>query len=249
MDLHSFRHRAAAWLAQSIDAASQNFDVARALRDAARCVGARHAAFVMQHAPGVVEENSFGLDTYGSAWAQHRENGRFDTIDPARNAATIETPVVDWADVPRTRVKMRRFFRDFHDHQLGEHGITALHRGGRGDRSLLTFNSDVTPRRWASLRLEIGAAISVIHPALHRFVLRERFGIEGIETIRLTPRERECLGWAAHGRTSKQISDVLGLTPATVNYFIDAAVEKLAAQNRAHATAKAVSLGLISPPR
>jgi DNA-binding CsgD family transcriptional regulator len=249
MDTISYRHRAAAWLAQVFDDATSSLELSRALHDAARCVGARHAAFVMQHVPGIVEENSLGIDTYGQAWADHVERNRFETIDPVRHAATVATPLVDWADLPRTQIKQRRHLRDFHDHQLGSQGLTALHRGHQGDRSLLTFNSDVTPKRWASLRLEIIAAIGVIHPALHRFVLRTRFGIDGVEVIRLTPRERECLGWAAHGRTSKEISDVLGLTPATVNFFIDAAVQKLAAQNRAHATAKAVSLGLISPPR
>ncbi len=67
--------------------------------------------------------------------------------------------------------------------------------------------------------------------------------------MRLTPREKECLGWAAHGRTSKEIGDVLGLTPATVNFFIDAAVQKLAAFNRAHAPPRRWRWACISPPR
>jgi DNA-binding CsgD family transcriptional regulator len=249
MDIESYRHRAAAWFAQTLDDAGPSLDVARAVHDAARCVGARHAAFVMQHVPGVVEENPFAADTYGPAWREHLQLLRYASVDPARNAATITAPLVDWADLPRRRLKERRYFRDFEAHQLGGHGLTMLHRGHQGDRSLLTFNSDTTLRRWTTLRTDIAAAAKVIHPALHRFVLRTRFGIDGVSVIRLTPRERECLGWAAHGRTSKEISDVLGLTPATVNFFIDAAVQKLAALNRAHAAAKAVSLGLIAPPR
>jgi DNA-binding CsgD family transcriptional regulator len=249
MQVQFHRHKAAVWLAQSLEDGADGFDAARALQQAARAAGARHAAIVMQHVPGVVEENSLAVDTYGPAWAQFAKDCRFETIDPTRHAATIASPLVDWADLPRRRVKERRYFRDFREHDLGVHGLTALHRGQQGDRSLLTFNSDVTPKRWLSLREDIAEAVAIIHPALHRFVLRTTFGITGVDVIRLTPRERECLGWAAHGRTSKEISDVLGLTPATVNFFIDGAVQKLAAQNRAHAAAKAVSLGLISPPR
>ncbi len=89
----------------------------------------------------------------------------------------------------------------------------------------------------------------MIHPFLHRAVLKLRFQIDDVILIRLTPREKECLVWAAHGHTSKKIGENLGLTPATVNFFIDAAVNKLSATNRAHAAAKAVALGLIAPPR
>jgi DNA-binding CsgD family transcriptional regulator len=249
MELITSRHKAAAWMAQTIDESGPKLELTRALQDIARCVGARHASIVMQHVPGVVAENSLSIDTFGQAWRRHSGEHRLELSDPTRTAATVTEPLIDWADIPRDRLKTRRFMRDFQDFQLGKHGLTALHRGHLGDRSLLTLTSDVTDKRWAVLRLDIGAAMGLIHPSLHRFVLRTRYDIDGSVQIRLTPREKECLGWAAHGRTSKQIGDVLGLTPATVNFFIDAAVQKLAASNRAHAAAKAVALGLIAPPR
>jgi LuxR family quorum-sensing transcriptional regulator LasR len=236
-------------MAQTLDDPGHRLELTRALQDIARCMGARHAAIVMQHVPGVVEENSLSVDTFGEAWRVHCAEHRLEGCDPTRTAATVSEPLVDWADLPRDRLKVRRLLRDFQDFQLGRHGLTALHRGHLGDRSLLTLTSDVTDRRWVTLRGEIASAVAMIHPTLHRHVLRTRFDIDGAVLVRLTPRERECLGWAAHGRTSKQIGDVLGLTPATVNFFIEAAVQKLAASNRAHAAAKAVALGLIAPPR
>jgi DNA-binding CsgD family transcriptional regulator len=232
-----------------LDEAQPRYELARALQDVARCVGAKNVALVMQHIPGVVAENSFAEDTFGPAWRTHWAEQRFEGLDPSRNGATVLDPVIDWDDLPRDRVRTRRFLRDFQDHQLGRHCLTFLHRGHLGDRSLLTLTSDATDRRWPLLKAEMSVAAVTIHPALHRFVLRTRFDIDGTICVRLTPRERECLGWAAHGRTSKEIGDVLGLTPATVNFFIDAAVHKLDAFNRAHAAAKAVALGLIAPPR
>jgi DNA-binding CsgD family transcriptional regulator len=249
MSMMSSRHRAAAWAAQNLDEAGPGFELARALQDVCRSIGARHVALSMQHVPGVVGENPLVADTFGQAWRLHWKALKLEVVDPCRHGATTVEPFVDWADMPRDKLKARRFFRDFQEHQLGRHGITMLHRGHLGDRSLLTFTSDATDRRWTQVREEMREAGLVIHPALHRFVLRTRFDIDGAVHIRLTPRERECLGWAAHGRTSKEIGDVLGLTPATVNFFIDAAVQKLAALNRAHAAAKAVALGLIAPPR
>jgi DNA-binding CsgD family transcriptional regulator len=236
-------------MARTLDESNARHELTRALQDVMRCVGAKHAALVMQHVPGVVAENSLSEDTFGAAWRAHWDAQRFDGIDPSRVGATAQDPVVDWSELPRDRVRARRFFRDFQEFQLGRQGITFLHRGHLGDRSMLTLTSDASERRWQALKAEIVPAVAIIHPALHRFVLRTRFGIDGAVPIRLTPRERECLGWAAHGRTSKEIGDVLGLTPATVNFFIDAAVQKMAASNRTHAAAKAVALGLIAPPR
>jgi DNA-binding CsgD family transcriptional regulator len=249
MNIISTRHRAAAWAAQVLDEAGSSHELSRALQDIGRTVGARHVSLVMQHVPGVVTENALVADTFGDAWRRHLAENRYEPHDPCRTGATALHSVVDWADLPRDKPRIRRFHREFHDFQLGRHGLTMLHRGHIGDRSLRTFTSDATEKRWLQLVDELREAGAIIHPALHRFVLRTRFGIDGEVVVRLTPREKECLGWAAHGRTSKEIGDVLGLTPATVNFFIDAAVQKLAAFNRAHAAAKAVALGLISPPR
>jgi DNA-binding CsgD family transcriptional regulator len=249
MDMMASRQRAAAWMAQTLDDSGQKLDLTRVLQDITRCVGARHTALVMQHVPGVVDDNPVSHDTFGAAWHAHWAEQGFASVDPVRTAATIAEPIVDWENLSRGRLKARRFFRDFHEFHLGRHGLTVVHRGHVGDRSLLTLTSDVTDKRWVALKGEMTAALALIHPALHRFVLRTRFGIDRQASIRLTPREKECLNWAAHGRTSKEISDTLGLTAATVNFFIDAAVQKLAASNRAHAAAKAVALGLISPPR
>jgi DNA-binding CsgD family transcriptional regulator len=243
------RHRAAAWVAQSLDQADRQFDLARALQDIGRSVGARNVALVVQHVPGVVGDDALVADTFGEDWQVHVADLKLEAVDPCRRAASLQEPVVDWADLPRGKLRARRYLKEFNERQFGRRAITMLHRGSYGDRSLLTLTSDATDRRWAQLADELKDAGAVIHPALHRFVLRTRFDIAHATVIRLTPREKECLNWAAHGRTSKEIGDVLGLTQATVNFFIDAAVTKLAASNRAHAAAKAVSLGLISPPR
>lgn len=202
----------------------------------------------MRHVPGVVGDDPFYVDTFGDNWRSHFLEQKFEAIDPIQFCENGLLPV-DWVDLPRNRTRTKRFFRDFTDFQLGRHALTATFRGPSGDRSLLTLTSDVSEKRWPSAKQEFVAAIGVIHPFLHRAVLKLRFQIDDVILIRLTPREKECLVWAAHGHTSKKIGENLGLTPATVNFFIDAAVNKLSATNRAHAAAKAVALGLIAPPR
>ena len=241
--------RIVAWLAEGLASLGPPTDFVRTLQDVCRSSGAKHGCFVMRHAPGVVSDDPFHVDTFGEAWRRHASIHGYAPTDPVGDRSERSIHPFDWSELPRARGRLKRFVRDFQEFQLGRQAVTATFRGPSGDRSMLTLTSDATEKRWHATRHDIVAAMSLLHPAFHDAVLRLRFGIDGHDAAKLTPRERQCLGWAAHGRTSKEIGENLGLTPATVNFFIDAAVGKLSASSRAHAAAKAVALGLVAPPR
>lgn len=67
-----------------------------------------------------------------------------------------------------------------------------------------------------------------------------------IEKIALSQREAECLTWTARGKTSWEISVILGLSESTATFHLRNAGVKLKACNRANAVAKAIYLGLIN---
>jgi DNA-binding CsgD family transcriptional regulator len=62
----------------------------------------------------------------------------------------------------------------------------------------------------------------------------------------LTPREGECLTWAARGKTSDEIAAILHRSTETVEFHLSNAMLKLQARNRAHAVAIACTRGLIA---
>lgn len=66
------------------------------------------------------------------------------------------------------------------------------------------------------------------------------------ETSILTRREREVLGLSAHGLTTREVGERLGISVSGVNFHIANAAKKLGANNRTHATSLALSAGLIS---
>jgi DNA-binding CsgD family transcriptional regulator len=241
--------RIVAWLAQGLNGVGPRTDLLKCLQDVCRVAGARHGWFMMRYVPGVVGDDPFYIDTYGEKWRKHAEANGYPLNDPLNGLSDRSNQPIDWSELPPVRGKPKRYFKDFAEFQLGRQALTMTYRGPLGDRSLLTLTSEATEKRWAASKHDIAASMSVLHPALHSAVLRVRFGIDEINVIRLTPRERECLVWVANGHTSKMIGENLGLTPATVNFFIDAAVGKLEASSRAHAAAKAVARGLIPPPR
>jgi len=56
----------------------------------------------------------------------------------------------------------------------------------------------------------------------------------------LTPREREVLTWVAQGKTTWEISEILGIASRTVDEHVASAGRKLGAANRTHAVAIAL---------
>jgi LuxR family transcriptional regulator, quorum-sensing system regulator BjaR1 len=62
---------------------------------------------------------------------------------------------------------------------------------------------------------------------------------------KLTPREREVLHWTAAGKSSWDISVILGISERTVNWLIARATRKLNAVNRTQAVVNAVRAGEI----
>ncbi|GAB4347191.1 MAG: hypothetical protein Kow0026_00230 [Oricola sp.] len=63
----------------------------------------------------------------------------------------------------------------------------------------------------------------------------------------LSPRERECLLWAAVGKTTKEIADRLSLTDYTVDSYIASAMCKLGCSTRAQACMNAILIDQIAP--
>jgi DNA-binding NarL/FixJ family response regulator len=63
---------------------------------------------------------------------------------------------------------------------------------------------------------------------------------------RLTARQRECLHLVSRGKTTKQIAQMLGLHPGTINSHIDCAMATFGVNSRAHAVQLALQYGLVS---
>lgn len=64
---------------------------------------------------------------------------------------------------------------------------------------------------------------------------------------KLSVREKECLLWAALGRRTGEIADLLGLADTTVNEYLNRAMKKLGAKTRSEACTRAVICGILKP--
>lgn len=60
-----------------------------------------------------------------------------------------------------------------------------------------------------------------------------------LATASLTPRETEVLSWVAKGKTNRDVADILGMSPRTVNKHLEHVFEKLGVETRSAAAALA----------
>jgi LuxR family transcriptional regulator, quorum-sensing system regulator BjaR1 len=109
-----------------------------------------------------------------------------------------------------------------------------------GERGTVSFYGD-RPVPTAQEMLELFMISTHVYDRLHEIGRKDiRTGDE------LTEREVDCLNWTAAGKTSAEISDILGLSEHTVNHYLNRATRKLDTVNRTQAVAKALRMGIIS---
>jgi DNA-binding CsgD family transcriptional regulator len=104
-------------------------------------------------------------------------------------------------------------------------------------------------RERGRLRRSYQTTLSSVHLISHTF-MRQLDRLDGARAEcsisgPLTPRELECLTWAACGKTTEEIASLLHRSSETVEFHLSNAMSKLDARNRAHAVAIACLRGLI----
>jgi LuxR family quorum sensing-dependent transcriptional regulator len=93
--------------------------------------------------------------------------------------------------------------------------------------------------------LELGMVSMVATYAVARAMELQASGERPVEHVELTPRERECLKWAAVGKSEWEISQILGISEHTSEKHLLNAKHKLGAVNRVQAVAEAIRRGYI----
>jgi DNA-binding NarL/FixJ family response regulator len=114
--------------------------------------------------------------------------------------------------------------------------LAALIRGGRTP-------AQGTPEAQSRLKF---LYLSNIEPSEYLFRLTEDDGDDNNQFLRqhlaLTQREAEVLTWIARGKSNRDIGEILGISPRTVNKHLEQIFMKLGVENRASAAAQATKL-------
>ena len=190
------------------------------------------------------------ISGYPSEWRARYTAKGYMTIDPTvTHCATHLTPI-SWDQVEPQEdqnEQIRRFMGEAREFGLNS-GISFPIHSAQGEFAMLNLASDENQAQAKSSILEAMPYASLfsayLHEAVHRVFEHQALPLN---RVHLTDREKECLLWAAEGKTSWETSHILGVSERTVVFHLQNAADKLKVVKRQQAVARAVSLGLISP--
>jgi len=147
----------------------------------------------------------------------------------------------DWAsvrgrdDLTDPEQKAWKYLADF---GLKEGFTVPVHAPGHF--GFITVVGDESERGWARRIALQSERLFFLSHVFHEAV-RRRFPdfAAAPEAAQLSTRERECLRWAAAGKTAEETGIILGLSPETVRVYLKRAMRKLGVNSRAQAVAHA----------
>lgn len=176
-------------------------------------------------------------------WFRRYVGKNYAAIDPiVKRAAMLPTPFT-W-----TEAAARFGAEDGGDRVIGDAGEFHLRDGIAAP--LTTLEGALVLVSLGGERLEASPAQCRSLALITAYAVGRALQLSAAEAAtsrpRLTPRETECLRWAAIGKSEWEISRILGISEHTAERHLMNAKVRLGAVNRIQAVAEAIRLGLIA---
>lgn len=189
------------------------------------------------------------ISGYPETWREHYTACNYMAIDPTVAHCTHSVRPLIWDELlplEQEDEAVRQLMSEARAHGLGS-GFTVPTHGAQGEISLFSMASARTGEAGRSRIDEVLASVHLIAAHLHEAACRLAESDKlPFQRPALTQRERECLLWAAEGKTSWETAQILGISERTVIFHLQNVSEKLGCANRQQAVARAIAQGLIA---
>lgn len=184
-------------------------------------------------------------------WDRYQERG-YMGIDPVvHHTTSSQTVPLVWNDIdpnahPHSR-QVRAFMQEAADFGLAS-GVSFPVHGQHGECAILSLASNDPHEKSRDRIIQSMPYAQLLAGYIHE-AARRVFDDTDVMVARpaLTARERECLLWAAEGKTSWDTAHILDISERTVLFHLQNAAHKLNVNNRAQAVARAVAQGYVTP--
>jgi len=196
------------------------------------------------NAPALKPQQYF-INGFPNKWLERYLSKDYFKVDPLIRHAERSTLPAIWSDERFHEGKLEEFWAEAHAFGLQEGLTFAVHEqpGITGIFSLARDQAlDMKPADLAALVGRAQMFASLLHQAATRIALPSLVPEHGNS---LTARERECLKWAAEGKTAWEIGQILNITERTAVFHLNNVIQKLGATNKTQAIVRAVALKLL----
>ncbi len=215
-----------------------------------RSLGATHSVY--GYSP--VSDSVYGEDivvfsTMSESWMQHYLQSNYADVDiTVPHCQQRLTPVATGLDLEADNENLSAACVDF-IHDVADEGgrsgksfpLRDRRCGGWGGVSFLSdMHGEEFLRHMSELERLLPIAANYFHDQI-QILLHDEYAV----SIRLSPKERECLLLLSEYRTTQEIAHILGITTGTVYEYLGNARRKLNVSTTTHAVAKAILQELI----
>ncbi|WP_448208543.1 LuxR family transcriptional regulator [Azospirillum sp. sgz302134] len=205
----------------------------------------------MIKAGGLPQPLAIYFSNYPAAWVSHYINNRLFFVDPVVRRAQESISPFAWDGLAAGGMDHpdSRFFEQAADHGV-RHGVSIPIHGPQDFALFSVCASELSHAEanrvlsWTKPFLTM-AALS-IHERARAIYQPDVFAAAGVSE--LSRRETEVMQWVACGKSSWDISRILGLSESTIRHCVGNALRKLNCHDRTQAAVRAVLLGLIEAP-
>lgn len=231
---------------QDVGKANHAGDLAGLLDQACRDMGFDYFALTEHADPGLAGEPFIRVANYPDQWVDYFDRRQLGTSDPVHRASGLTSVGFSWSDLPtliRLTGEDKKILELAGEQGIGNGFTVPAHVPGEvnGSCSFATRTGSGFPADGLHAAQLVGA---FAFEAARR-IWRVRPGL-ATQQARLTDRQRDCLLWAARGKSDWEISRILGVSHDTVTQHLKQARERYGVGKRTELTIRALFDGTLS---
>jgi len=164
------------------------------------------------------------ISNYPQGWSAHYVDRGYQDCDPVLVHSGVTPGSFDWsADFAGEDEAALRFFGEAHDFGICFGRTIPIHNR-YGLVAAMTFATDRPCPAFCTSIARNSDTLELIAVYFHAFFCR-KVGIAS--NVHLTERERQCLYWASHGKSARDIGEILNLSERTVKFHLQNVRAKL----------------------
>jgi LuxR family transcriptional activator of conjugal transfer of Ti plasmids len=177
------------------------------------------------------------ISNYPSAWTTHYLEHHYERLDPVIAQALSHPEPFEWGIGFGPSGPQRELFEEAAKFGI-RYGFTIPIHDGTGLVAAVTFAADQRRPRFERSIIEHARVLQLMAMYFHANARHRIASDQMINDVSLSPREFECLEWAAQGKSARDIGHILGISRHTAAFHLENAKLKLGVRTIIQAVAR-----------
>lgn len=224
-----------------------NNDINLCLAELTLFLRCEYFLFVIVNPTSMIKTDLFILDNYPKHWKEYYNNENLIKHDPVIDYCISNYSPIIWSMLKQNNniKKEQNVIEQAKSVGLFSGFSFPIHTKNQGF-GLISFANSKHAKSLNTICSNAYICVPLIIPELLDSYQRVNEGANKICTY-LTQREKECLAWICEGKTTWEISKILGRSERTISFHLTNLQAKLGTNNRCQSVSKSILTGIINP--